>query len=135
MKKLLITLCACTAMVIPTIASADRWMDPAPTYEQMMREPGKLAGTKACWRGLVFQVRETKEFTEFFVATNANFDDVSDVRPVYAQLSGKMPEPRIIDADTVEICGDFVRLYTYEGVKRNEITIPAIALDSVRRTR
>jgi hypothetical protein len=125
MRKLLIALCACAAMV-PAVASATQ----APTYQQMMREPEKLAGTKACWTGRVFDVRESSDgFTVFYV--NPDYPRAFNV--IVAGLQGKMPEPRIMQDDPVELCGQFTRLYTYATAANAEKTVPAISLDTVRR--
>ena len=129
MRKLLIALYACAAMFPVVAANADQ----APTYEQMMREPTKLKGTSACWRGTVLQIVENapSNFHPYTWVLVLPTPRALDIVSVYVPT--KMPEPRIMEGDTVEYCGVFTRLRSYQSAENSEITSPVIASDDVRR--
>ena len=64
----------------------------------------------------------------FLVFPNSTVTDV-----ILAHLPNKMPEPRIMENDTIELCGEFTRLYSYQAAGNYEVTAPVIVLDTVRR--
>jgi hypothetical protein len=124
-KRLLVAALCGVAMIAS--AQAPSFADQAPTYEQMMREPAKLKGTNACWTGTVSQVQDGDKYSVLLVNMGRTVDDSIIV------FSSKLPEPRIMENDVVEFCGEFLKLYTYESVGLGQVTAPEVYGRKVRR--
>ncbi len=91
-------------------------------YDDLARDPDSYTGHDIKITGKVLQVVEGDTETNLRVATDGNYDDVVMVGFDPAILDGK----RVLEDDTVTVCGTYIGIYKYQSTLGATISVPGL---------
>lgn len=91
-------------------------------YDDLARDPDAYKGQDIKITGNVLQVLEGNTETTLRVATDGKYDDVVMVGFDPAILNGK----RVLEDDSVTVCGTYIGIYKYESTLGATISVPGL---------
>ncbi len=94
------------------------------TYDELARNPEKNKGKKIILSGTIIQVIERKDYSQYRLAVDDNYDHI-----VFIEIPKSLLSSRILENDIIKIYGQSYGTIDYESTLSGNITVPAITVD------
>lgn len=94
------------------------------TYDELARNPEKNKGKKIILSGTIIQVIEGKDYSQYRLAVDDNYDHI-----VFIEIPKSLLSSRILENDIIKIYGQSYGTIDYESTLSGNITVPAITVD------
>ena len=94
------------------------------TYDELARNPEKNKGKKIILSGTIIQVIEGKDYSQYRLAVDGNYDHI-----VFIEIPKSLLSSRILENDIIKIYGQSYGTIDYESTLSGNITVPAITVD------
>ncbi|EOV2447582.1 hypothetical protein ACOMOD_000390 [Enterococcus faecalis] len=94
------------------------------TYDELARNPEQNKGKKIILSGTIIQVIEGKDYSQYRLAVNDNYDHI-----VFIEIPKSLLSSRILENDIIKIYGQSYGTIDYESTLSGNITVPAITVD------
>lgn len=96
------------------------------SYDDLARSPDDYKGKKVKFTGYVAQIMEGELYNNARISTSGKYDNI-----IYTTYDPSLLDVRLLEEDYVTIYGTYAGLYTYETVRGDSLTIPAINIDRI----
>ncbi len=94
------------------------------TYDELARNPEKNKRKKIILSGTIIQVIEGKDYSQYRLAVDDNYDHI-----VFIEIPKSLLSSRILENDIIKIYGQSYGTIDYESTLSGNITVPAITVD------